>query len=66
MRYLQIMAVSALLSFAAIWTWVVTMPMAFMDSEYPSWRAKQIMLDRCDLGQAIVLGDSRAAADMNP
>jgi hypothetical protein len=66
MRYLQIMAVSALLSFAAIWTWVVTMPMAFMDSEYPSWRAKQIMLDRCDLGQAIVLGDSRAAADILP
>ena len=42
------------------------MPMAFMDPEYPSWRAKQILLDRCDLGEAIILGNSRAAADILP
>jgi hypothetical protein len=40
--------------------------MAFMDGEYPSWRAKQVMLDRCDPGEAIILGDSRAAADIIP
>ncbi|MFO1027097.1 MAG: hypothetical protein U1E70_18130 [Acetobacteraceae bacterium] len=40
--------------------------MAYMDPEYPSWRAKQIMLARCDLGEVIILGDSRAAADIIP
>ncbi|MDR3530960.1 MAG: hypothetical protein P4L90_10460 [Rhodopila sp.] len=66
MRYLQLLALSAILSFILVWAWVATMPMAFMDPEYPSWRAKQVLLDRCDLGEAIVLGDSRAAADILP
>ncbi len=66
MRYLRLLAASAVLSFALVWVWVATMPMAFMDAEYPSWRAKQRMLDRCDAGEAIILGDSRAAADIIP
>jgi hypothetical protein len=65
-RYLSVLAASALLSFGLVWLWVATMPMAFMDPEYPSWRAKRILLDRCDLGEAIILGDSRAAADIIP
>jgi hypothetical protein len=66
MRYLRALALSATLSFALIWAWVLAMPMAFMDPEYPSWRAKEILLDRCDLGEGLVLGDSRAAADILP
>jgi hypothetical protein len=66
MLYLRLSGLSAILSFAVIWGWVAVMPMAFMDTEYISWRAKQIMLDRCDLGDVIVLGDSRAAADVLP
>jgi hypothetical protein len=66
MRYLRLFALSAVLSFALLWGWVATMPMAFMDIEYTAWRAKQAMLDRCDLGDVIVLGDSRAAADILP
>jgi hypothetical protein len=65
-RYLSAFALSAILSFALIWAWVLTMPMAFMDAEYPSWRAKEILLDRCDLGDGLILGDSRAAADILP
>ena len=65
-RYLRRLLLSAILSFALIWAWVAAMPMAFMEPEYASWRAKQIMLDRCDLGEAIILGDSRAAADILP
>ncbi len=65
-RYLYTVAASALISFGCVWLWVVTMPMAFMDPEYGSWQAKQVMLDRCDLGDAIILGDSRAAADIIP
>lgn len=66
MRYLRLFGLSAVLSFALVWGWVAVMPMAFMDTEYASWRAKQLMLDRCDLGEAIVVGDSRAAADIIP
>jgi hypothetical protein len=40
--------------------------MAFMDAEYPSWRAKELLLDHCDVGEAVILGDSRAAADILP
>ena len=65
MRYLRRAATSAS-SFAVVWLWVATMPMAFMDAEYPSWRAKQVLTERCDLGETIILGDSRAAADIMP
>jgi hypothetical protein len=66
LRYLGILGLSAILSFAVVWGWVATLPMAFMDVEYASWRAKEVMLERCDLGDAIILGDSRAAADIIP
>lgn len=66
MRYLTVVGLSAALSLALVWGWVAMMPMAFMDTEYASWRAKQLMLDRCELGDAIILGDSRAAADIIP
>jgi hypothetical protein len=66
MRYLRLLALSAAVSFAAVWLWVATMPMAYMDMGYPSWRAKRLLLDRCDLGETVILGDSRAAADILP
>jgi len=52
--------------FFLAWAWVLLMPMAFMEPEYAAFRAKQALLDRCDLGEAIILGDSRAAADIMP
>ncbi len=42
------------------------MPMAYMDPGCEPWGAKEVMLDRCDLGDVVVLGDSRAAADIIP
>lgn len=66
MRNPRLMALIACATFALAWAWVATMPMAFMDPEYPSWRAKQILLRRCDLGDTVILGDSRAAADILP
>ena len=36
--------------FGLVWVWVMTMPLAFLDPEYPFWRAKQPMLANCDLG----------------
>jgi hypothetical protein len=66
MRYLRLLAGSATLSFVLVWAWVALMPMAFMDAEYPSWRAKMLLLDHCDLGETVILGDSRAATDILP
>ena len=66
MAYLRLLLLSATVSFGLVWAWVAAAPMAFMEPEYASWRAKQVMLDRCDLGDAIILGDSRAAAGILP
>jgi len=65
-RYFLIMASSCLVSFTVVWIWVAMMPMAFLDPEYPYWRAKQMLLERCDLGQIVILGDSRAASGIIP
>lgn len=56
MAYLRLLLLSATVSFGLVWAWVAAAPMAFMEPEYASWRAKQVMLDRCDLGDAIILG----------
>ena len=49
---------------ALLWLWVASAPLAFLDREYPSFLAKRIMLQGCDLGSIVVIGDSRAAADI--
>ncbi|HVY16411.1 MAG TPA: hypothetical protein VHB27_14390 [Rhodopila sp.] len=65
-RTLLLMLATACASFALVWAWVIAMPMTFMESEYGAWHAKEVMLNRCDLGDTIILGDSRAAADILP
>ena len=55
-----------LAGFAAVWLWIVALPSAFLDREYPIWQAKLRLLDTCDLGSILVVGDSRAAADIIP
>ncbi len=64
--FLAMVGGSAVVLFGLTWLWIVTMPMAFLDPEYPSWRAKQMLLGSCDLGDILVLGDSRAATAMMP
>ena len=51
---------------ASLWAWTFFVPLAYLDPEYPYWRAKLALLDRCDLGDVVVLGDSRAAAAIVP
>ena len=60
------MATTAAIAFAAVWAWVVAMPLAFLEPEYASWRAKQVLVARCDLGDVLVLGDSRATVGIIP
>ena len=64
--FLALTAGSFSVLFGLLWLWVWTMPLAFLDPEYPSWRAKQMLLASCDLGDLLILGDSRAATGMMP
>ena len=65
-RYFAVVAIVAMLTFAAVWAWVLAMPLAFLEPEYASWRAKQVLLERCNLGDVLILGDSRAVVGIIP
>lgn len=65
-RYFAAAGTALVVSFALVWAWVAAMPLAYLDPEYPSWRAKLDLVDRCDIGEILILGDSRAAADVLP
>ena len=51
---------------ALTWAYVLLAPGAFLDDEYARWTAKIQLLDRCDLGELVILGDSRAAVAIAP
>ena len=51
---------------ATTWIYVVALPIAFLDEEYPRWIAKEDLLAKCELGATLVLGDSRATVDLLP
>ena len=65
-RYLAVTAASCFVCFAVVWLWIAAAPLAYLDPEYPAWRAKRVLLDRCELGSVLLLGDSRAAVDVIP
>lgn len=65
-RYLLTLFASLAVAFGLAWVWIAAAPLAFMEPEFAAWRAKRILLDRCDLGDTLILGDSRAAADLIP
>jgi hypothetical protein len=50
----------------ATWGYVASFPMAFLESGYPSWVAKSIMLRECQLGRIVFFGDSRLHAGIIP
>jgi len=64
--YLAVLAAACAASFGLAWAWAAVMPMAYLDPEYPVWRAKLALLQRCDLGEVLIVGDSRAAVDVVP
>jgi hypothetical protein len=65
-RYLAILTGVMVAGFALVWAWVAAMPLAYLDPEYPVWRAKLAMLRHCDLGDVLLVGDSRIAVDVLP
>ena len=65
-NFLAMVGTIAMVLFGLTWLWIAAMPMAYLDPEYPAWRAKQVLLANCDLGDILILGDSRAATAMMP
>jgi FAD/FMN-containing dehydrogenase len=65
-RYLVVLTAVMAGGFALLWVWAAAMPLAYLDPEYPVWRAKLALLQRCDLGDVLIVGDSRAAVDVMP
>ncbi|HTB45863.1 MAG TPA: hypothetical protein VK741_19740 [Acetobacteraceae bacterium] len=65
-RYLAVLATVMVAGFALVWAWVAAMPLAYLDPEYPVWRAKLAMLRHCDIGDVLLVGDSRLAVDVIP
>ena len=65
-RYLYLLSAAAVAAFGCAWLWILGMPLAYLDPEYASWSAKLEMLRTCDLGDMVVVGDSRAAVDIIP
>ncbi len=65
-RFLRAAAVIGAGAFALVWLYVAFAPLAFLDPEYPAWLAKTRFLAACDLGDVVIAGDSRAAADIQP
>ncbi len=53
-------------AFAVVWLYVALAPLAFLDPEYAAWAAKAHFLTTCNLGDVVIAGDSRAAADIQP
>ncbi len=64
--YLLSLGATSAVALALIWLFVVAAPLAFLDPEYPYWLAKQQLLQSCDLGTVLVVGNSRAAVDIIP
>jgi len=65
-RYLVCFGASLLAVFVAVWAYIAFAPIAFFESGYASWKAKQAMLDNCQLGQVAFFGDSRLEAGVVP
>jgi hypothetical protein len=55
-----------LATLALAWAYVLIAPMAFLESGYAVWSAKQAMLRGCDLGTLAVFGDSHPEAAIMP
>jgi hypothetical protein len=65
-RYISAFSATFLLVMTAAWYWVSSHPMSYLDLEYPMWKAKSDMLDRCETGSMPVLGDSKTVASISP
>jgi hypothetical protein len=66
LRYLACVLAVTAACLTAAWTFADRMGMAFLESGYPVVLAKRRLIDRCQAGELVVLGDSRGEASIIP
>jgi hypothetical protein len=62
----MLLLATAALALALTWAYVLAAPMAFLESGYAVWSAKQALLRGCDLGDLAIFGDSQPEAAIMP
>ncbi|MDE2318290.1 MAG: hypothetical protein KGK02_01165 [Rhodospirillales bacterium] len=65
-RFILLSGLSFVVTWAAIWAYIVTFPMLYQDRDYPLALAKQELLAQCQLNRVVVFGDSKAVAGILP
>jgi hypothetical protein len=65
-KYLLVMLSVAVGAFALLWVFTCEARLGFADEDFGIWKAKLELVDRCDLGDPVILGDSRAAMGFIP
>jgi len=55
-----------IIGFGAVWIWVASNFIVFMDRGYAMWAAKMQIAHNCTMGRLAILGDSRPMADIIP
>jgi hypothetical protein len=63
---LSVLLLSTAVLFAGLWVVTSKLRRGFLETEYGVWQAKLDMIDACDLGDVVILGDSRASAGLIP
>jgi hypothetical protein len=65
-KYLVVMLTVAGALLAALWVFTSEGRLAFADDDFGIRKAKLELIDQCDVGKVVVLGDSRAAMGFTP
>lgn len=65
-RYLLVLLACFAVLFAAAWWFAANYRPWYSGAEYGAYRAKLEMIARCDVGDTVVLGDSRAGIAFSP
>lgn len=64
--YLFVLLLTTGVLFAGAWILTTQLRRGFLEIDYGAWQAKLGMIDRCDLGDIAILGDSRASIGFIP
>jgi hypothetical protein len=64
--YIRMLLLVVLLGFSGVWAFSAFAPNMFMDQDYGQWTAKMSMIQDCQVGDATIIGDSRASAAFVP
>ena len=56
--YLAVLAVGSMLLFASAWFLMASLRKDFLETGYAVWQAKLDILEKCQLGDVVILGDS--------